>query len=439
MSESDRHAPYCGYHHATLPAEDAELTRVGPGTPGGEFMRRFWHPVATVSDLGELPRRIRILGEELVLFRDGSGRTGLIQKHCPHRGASFEYGICEPRGIRCCYHGWLFDVDGTILETPAEPGDSPIRGRFRAGAYPVVEHDGILFAYLGPPAEKPPFPVFDTFEMPGVESVAYSLPYPCNWLQIVENAMDPFHGVFLHARVSGTHFFDTWARLGIVDFHERPIGFYYTNARRVGDHVWLRIHDILLPNFTQAGAVFATDGSRIKHFGRCSFTRWVVPVDDEHSKIVSWAHFGERAESPGMNTREGLERIEQGQPRGRSYEETQRAPCDYEAFIGQGSIARHANEHLGTTDRGVAMFRRKLREGIRALAAGRAPVQPSALGHPVPTYAGDSVVHAPPEAGRDDAALILDTSRRIAAAYESGDALHGAERDAHIQRKLAEL
>ena len=439
MSESDRYAPYCGYHHATLPDENAELTRVGPGTPCGEFMRRFWHPVATVAELGELPRPIRILGEELVLFRDRGGRTGLIQKHCPHRGASFEYGICETRGIRCCYHGWLFDVDGTILETPAEPEDSPIRGRFRAGAYPVVEHDGILFSYLGPPSEKPPLPIFDTFEMPGVESVAYSLPYPCNWLQIVENAMDPFHGVFLHARASGTHFFDTWARLGIVDFHERSIGFYYTNARRVGDHVWLRIHDILLPNFTQAGAVFATDGSRIKHFGRCSFTRWVVPVDDEHSKIVSWAHFGERAENPVLNTPEGRERIEQGQPRGRSYEETQRAPCDYEAFIGQGAIARHANEHLGTTDRGVAMFRRKLRDGIRALAAGGAPVQPSTLGRPVPTYAGDSVVHAPPEAGRDDAELILDTSRRIAAAYESGDALHGAERDAHIQRKLAEL
>ena len=280
MSEVDTYTPYCGYHHATLPGEDAELTHVGPGTPGGDFMRRFWHPVATAAELGELPKRVRILGEELVLFRDGSGRAGLLQKHCPHRGASFEYGICESRGIRCCYHGWLFDVDGTILETPAEPEDSPIRRRFRAGAYPLVERNGIIFAYLGPPSERPLFPVFDTFDIPGVESVAYSLPYPCNWLQIVENAMDPFHGVFLHARVSGTHFFDTWARLGIVDFHEREIGFYYTNARRVGDNIWLRIHDILLPNFTQAGAVFATDGSAIKHFGRCSFTRWVVPVDD---------------------------------------------------------------------------------------------------------------------------------------------------------------
>ena len=185
--------------------------------------------------------------------------------------------------------------------------------------------------------------------------------------------------------------------------------------------------------------MFATDGSEVKHFGRCSFTRWVVPVDDENSKIVSWAHFGDRAESPELNTQEGLERIEQGQPRDRSYEETQRVPCDYEAFIGQGTIARHANEHLGTTDRGVAMFRRKLRGAIRALSEGRPPIQPSALGDPVPTYAGDTVVHMPPREDRDDDELILDTSRRIAAAYESADALTGNERDSHIQMRLAAI
>ena len=162
-------------------------------------------------------------------------------------------------------------------------------------------------------------------------------------------------------------------------------------------------------------------------------------MDDENSRIVSWAHFGERAESHALNTREGLERIEQGQPRGRSYEDTQRVPCDYEAFIGQGTIARHANEHLGTTDRGVAMFRRKLRNAIRALAEGRPPVQPSALGDPVPTYAGDTVVHMPPRNGQDDDGLILETSRRIADAYESGDALVGSERDAHVRTRLAAL
>jgi len=439
MAKQDQYQPYCGYFHSELPAENAALTHVAAGTPGGEFMRRFWQPVATSEELGELPKLIKILGEELVLFRDKRGKVGLLQKHCPHRGASFEYGICERTGIRCCYHGWLFDVDGTILETPAEPEDSPIKKRFRAGAYPVVERKALIFAYFGPPDEKPPFPEFDTFDIPDVESVAYSLPYPCNWLQIVENAMDPFHGVFLHARVSGTHFFDSWAKFGIVDFHERDIGFYYTNARRIDDNIWLRIHDILLPNFTQAGAVFATDGSDVKHFGRCSFTRWVVPVDDENSKIVSLAHFGDRAEGHEMNTQEGLECIEQGQPRGRPYEETQRVPCDYEAFIGQGAIARHANEHLGTTDRGVSMLRRKLGVAIEALQRGERPAQPADLGTPIPTYAGDTVVHMPAIENGDDDALILETSRRIAAAYEEGDSLTGEARDEHIQQLLAKL
>ena len=436
MSTIEKYEPYCGYHHSILPCENEKLTHVLPKTPGGEFMRRFWQPVATSESLGELPKAIKILGEELVLFREIGGRPGLLQKHCPHRGASFEYGICEKTGIRCCYHGWLFDVDGTILETPAEPDNSPIKSRFRAGAYPLIEHKGLIFAYFGPPAEKPPFPYYDTFDIPGVESVAYSLPYPCNWLQIVENAMDPFHGVFLHARVSGTHFFDSWAKFGIVDFHERDIGFYYTNARRIGDNIWLRIHDILLPNFTQAGAVFATDGSQIRHFGRCSFTRWVVPVDNENSTILSLAHFGERCESPDMNTQAGLECIEQGQPRGRSYEDCQRVPCDYEAFIGQGAIASHADEHLGTTDRGVAMLRRKLSDAIDALQEGKCPAQPGELGNPVPTYAGDTVVFAPgQEQGDDD--FILRTSRKIADAYEAGDHLSHETRDQHIQKLLS--
>jgi len=439
MTVTDEYGPYCGFYHSTLPPENADLTHVMPGTPGGNFMREFWQPVATSDELGDLPKLIKILGEELVLFRDKSGQVGLLQKHCPHRGASFEFGICEQRGIRCCYHGWLFDVDGTILETPAEPDDTPIRQRFRAGAYPTVEYKGIIFSYMGPPAQRPEFPVFDTFDIEGIDSVAYSLPYPCNWMQIVENAMDPFHGVFLHARVSGTHFFDSWAKLGIVDFHERDIGFYYTNARRIGDNIWLRIHDILLPNFTQAGAVFATDGSEIKHFGRCSFTRWVVPIDNESSKIVSWAHFGDRAEAHDMNTQAGLESIEQGQPRGRPYEETQRVPSDYEAFIGQGTIARHDNEHLGTTDRGVAMFRRKLGDAITALSRGERPVQPTALGDPVPTYGGDTVVNMPARDNTDDDELILETSRAIASAYEAGDALKGGERDTFIQNKLAEI
>ena len=115
---------YSAYHHRGRPAEDLELSRVGPGTPCGEYLRRFWQPVVLSEDVRDLPKRLRILGEDLVAFRDRSGAVGLLELHCPHRGTSLEFGLVGEKGIRCCYHGWLFDVDGTILETPGEPADS---------------------------------------------------------------------------------------------------------------------------------------------------------------------------------------------------------------------------------------------------------------------------------------------------------------------------
>jgi len=127
MQHSEPHRqPFGGYYRRLDAREDVELTHVGPGTPCGEYMRRFWHPVAMSAELGDLHRVVKLLGEELVLFRDLSGRTGLLHKHCCHRRASLEYGIRAERGIRCCYHGWLFDIDGRVLETPGEPETSRI-------------------------------------------------------------------------------------------------------------------------------------------------------------------------------------------------------------------------------------------------------------------------------------------------------------------------
>src|SRR6476620_12799642 len=154
--------PYSGYKlNRTLKADET-LTHVGPGTPCGEYLRRFWQPVAFVSELGDLPKRIKILGEELVIFKDHSGRVGLLDWRCAHRGTSLEYGLVSERGIRCCYHGWLYDVDGTLLETPGEPADSRVKERLCQPAYPTLEYKGMVFAYMGPRDKKPPFPIFDT-------------------------------------------------------------------------------------------------------------------------------------------------------------------------------------------------------------------------------------------------------------------------------------
>ena len=142
---------YGGYYHSQVVQEDDELTHVGPGTPAGEYLRRFWQPVCYADELGDVPVGLKILGEELVAFRDFSGRVGLVEAHCPHRGTSLEFGLVSERGIRCCYHGWLFDVDGTILETPGEPAGSTFKERLCHGAYPVHEFCGTIFAYMGAP------------------------------------------------------------------------------------------------------------------------------------------------------------------------------------------------------------------------------------------------------------------------------------------------
>ena len=204
---------YTGYYHADLPlgVEDTELTRVGPRTPCGELMRRYWQPVALSGEANDRPLAIRILGEDLVLFRRPDGALGLVHRHCAHRGTSLEYGRIEEQGLRCCYHGWLYGTDGTLLETPLEPADSPMRDRVRLGAYPLHEYRGLIFAFMGPPGVQPEFPIYDTFEMPDTTFVTAGHYFETNWLHLVENNFDMSHAVYLHTLMSGNaQFYDSW-------------------------------------------------------------------------------------------------------------------------------------------------------------------------------------------------------------------------------------
>ncbi len=227
---------YSAYHHRGLPPADEELTRVGPGTPGGEYLRRFWQPVVLTSELGELPKRLRILGEDLVAFRDKSGAAGLLELHCPHRGTSLEFGLIGETGIRCCYHGWLFGCDGAILETPGEPADSTLKERLFHGAYPVHEHAGLVFAYMGPPELQPPFPMLDTLELPGYQLVPRTPSlWECNWVQVKENAMDPAHLQFLHTLPGSKGFVDDFKTHPEWDWMETPVGMVYIDTRRQDD------------------------------------------------------------------------------------------------------------------------------------------------------------------------------------------------------------
>ena len=175
------------------------LTRVGKGQPAGELLRRYWIPAALTEELeGDRPiAPVRLLGEDLVLFRNQQGNPGLMQRNCPHRGADLCFGRLENGGLRCVFHGWLFAPNGQCLEQPAEPENSRMHEQIRATSYPVVEKNGILFAYLGP-GEPPPFPEFDCFRAPTSHVFAFKGLWHCNWLQALEVGIDPAHASFLH-------------------------------------------------------------------------------------------------------------------------------------------------------------------------------------------------------------------------------------------------
>src|SRR5919201_302597 len=352
--------PYGGYHVSRIPLPDDELTRVGPGTPCGEYLRRFWQPIAFARDLSDVPLRLRILGEDLVLFRDRSGRLGLLHLHCAHRGTSLEYGLPAERGIRCCYHGWLFDVEGHVLEPRGDPAGSTLKDRLCQGAYPVLDVHGMIFAYFGPPDRRPAFPIYDTFDVPGFRlEPAAKFTLPCNWLQVKDNSMDPVHTAFLHARSSGVQFTEAFGVVPELDWQPTARGMVYIATRRVGDLVWVRVCDFMPPNVHQFTRELE-EATAPKPPSRPVIIRWAEPNDDTHTTNFelaqvdpAWGLTAEQVAQPGF-----------GQSDDRPYADRQRHPADYDAQSSQRTIAVHALEHLGSTDRGVIMLRRIVRDGI---------------------------------------------------------------------------
>jgi len=439
--------PFDAYDRRDVPEPDHELTRVGPGTPCGEYFRRFWQPVRLSSDLKDLPVRVRVLAEDLVLFRDGQGRTGLLPLHCSHRGTSLEFGMVERVGIRCCYHGWLYDVAGRVLETPGEPVDSTLPQRIHHGAYPTVEYKGLVFAYMGPPGERPDFPVFDTFEMPGYQLRPNGSRYvtSCNWLQLKENCMDPVHAVFLHGLEDGRESLNPFRpsvdprqtvesffaaqegrytrdfislrdryRERVVEWRESPVGMISLHTERIDDLIYVRVGDYIPPGMHQFPPTW------YKVVGEDDFrpptgVQWAVPIDDTHTMTYGFTYVKGEQETGG-DPEARLHVLRTSDSVTRTYEERQRAPGDYEAQESQRPIAVHQKEHLGSTDGGVIMARKLVREGIHAVQRGERPRYPTAEeGGLVPTYAQITVRRAPRAATREeDRELLREVGRQVA-------------------------
>lgn len=355
------------------PTYRRELTEVGAGTPMGELLRRYWHPVGLAADASATPRQVRVLGEDLILFRDGRGRVGLVHPRCAHRGASLYYGKVEDQGIRCCYHGWLWDAEGHCLEQPCEPGGGPRRDKFRQPWYPVAERYGLVFAYLGPPSRKPVLPRYDCLEELGegefIETDDSSIGgggpqlIPCNWLQHWENVVDPFHVPVLHGSFSGAQFVKEMGVMPEVEFSATPRGVKVVSKRARDDgRVHRRVTEVVMPTLR------VVPNPRVAKYGRVESIGWVLPIDDTSFRIYVAGRVTEKGELSRFRSKMA----------GKFWwdlteEEHQKYPGDYEAQVSQGRITFHSEEHFATSDKGIALLRRFLEQQLKLIAGGGDP------------------------------------------------------------------
>lgn len=355
------------------PEEQETLTRVGPGTPMGELLRRYWMPAGASSELAPgRTLRVRLLGEDLVLFRDRAGRAGILGERCPHRGASLAYGIVDEKGLRCPYHGWKFDVAGRCLATPAEPPASPLPNRVRARAGRVEELGGLVFAYLGP-EPAPLLPRFDLFVAEGVLRDVGRAAIPCNWLQIMENSVDPHHVEWLHGEYMahvrterGEKPPERYRRRHVeVGFDLFEFGIVKRRVLEGGgreDDDWRIGHPLVFP-------IMLRVGSHLQHRFQIR-----VPVDDENTMHYWYSvyHPPAGAAAPAQDEVPVYE-VEWRDERGEFRLDTIDGQ-DVMTWVTQGRIADRTRETLGASDRGVVLLRRLLFDQIRKVAAGEDPL-----------------------------------------------------------------
>jgi hypothetical protein len=239
--------------------------------------------------------------------------------------------------------------------------------------------------------------------------------------------------------MSRVQFSDGLGEIGELLFYQREMSFLGANVRRVGEHVWVRVNELVLPNYTQAGAAFSADGTRPIYYGRTAFSRWVVPIDDQNSTAFAWAVFGDRADPESYNTPEGPDLIEQGELMNRSYQQRQRFPGDAEAVEGMGRIADQKMEHLVPSDKGIIQYRKKLRRLCRDLESGKKPDHVNGRWpNPVPTYGGDTVLHIH-ETGENDSELLIEIGDKVMQLQFDAEQLQGETRDQSVIDALVAL
>jgi phenylpropionate dioxygenase-like ring-hydroxylating dioxygenase large terminal subunit len=375
------------------------LTETGPGTPGGALMRRYWQPVMLVRDFppGSPPTPVRLLSEDLVFFRDDAGRFGLLGLKCAHRCTDLSYGRVEAGGLRCVYHGWLYDVDGKCLEQPTEP-ERGRHNRIRQLAYPCIERGGAVWTYMGP-GEPPVFPAYPALSVP--EEYRYSIRWhsSCNYLQGNEGNIDPVHTSYLH-RFELEH-----AKRGLETLHKNASSIFQTDAapkldvaetrfglrifaeRRLPDpaKMLLRVTNFVMPNACAVGGAETSLGRG------GSLMTFHVPIDDTHHWRYDFSfHSKKRLPKEDMDKSRDAERLAGDHPvRNAGNRYLQNRADMHWSYIGmgtdftahdifatesQGGIHDHGKEHLVTSDKAIVRARRQLLDAMRDVAAGKDPV-----------------------------------------------------------------
>jgi nitrite reductase/ring-hydroxylating ferredoxin subunit len=383
--------------------QNERMTHIGPGAPAGRLLRRYWQPVALAEELqGERPvKAVRLLCEDLVLYRTHGG-YGLMQRHCPHRGADLAYGRLERDGLRCAFHGWKFDAAGRCVETPAEPEGSRMCEQIRTVSYPVVEKSGVVFAYLGA-GEPPAFAHFDCFVAPATHTFAFKGYWDCNWLQALEVGIDPAHASWLHR-----FFEDEDASAGygrqfrsasvdsqmpmtkVLREHDRPeiraertdYGMRLHTLRRISDaQTHVRVTNVLFPQ------AFVIPMS-----AEMTISQWHVPVDDAGCYWYSiFTSFGAPVDKDTMRAQRLKTypapdyRPIHGRADGWGFDPAEQRTQtftgmgfdinihDQWACESQGRIQDRTRENLGSTDKGIVLYRRLLLDAIRRNEAGEQP------------------------------------------------------------------
>jgi phenylpropionate dioxygenase-like ring-hydroxylating dioxygenase large terminal subunit len=395
------------------------LTRVGPGSDAGAVLRRYWQPAALSDELaqGRPVVPVRLLGEDLVLFRDTEGKLGLIGRRCPHRGADMCFGRLEDNGLRCPFHGWHFNRDGQCVEQPGEPEGSRMHEQIRSTAYPVVERNGIVWAYMGP-GEPPAFPDFDCFRAPDTHVFAFKGLWECNWLQAMEVGIDPAHASFLHrflkdedpADSYGKQFRDKAANTEIpmtrlLREYPRPeilvddtdYGLKLTALRHMVDgRTHVRVTHQIFP-----------EAICIPMSREMTITQWHVPIDDEN---CYWYAMFTSFDTPVNKELMRAQRLKEHRlpdyaplknaRNNYGYDPAEQASETYTgmgldinvhdqwAVESMGAIQDRTQEHLGKTDVGIIRYRRKLRAAIAAVKDGKEHELPMRNGLDVTTLRG---------------------------------------------------